>query len=191
MPYTISFEEARQIRAHRSAICSITYPQVTVVGSELGRPDDGTDPTGFFNCEFYVGLKPYNDKSWSARLASTPRNELIEDLEKKLDAYPGVIFNFTQPAEDAVDEALTGLKIRSGRENLRPRPRRPRKQSRRDQEHSRQNTRLHRTHRRARTRPAQSDRRCRPRQKSRATASTSPTSKPSCRPPSAARPPRR
>ena len=39
----------------------MSYPQVTVVGSELGRPDDGTDPTGFFNCEFYVGLKPYKD----------------------------------------------------------------------------------------------------------------------------------
>ena len=40
------------------------YPMVTDVGSELGRPDDGTDPTGFFNDEFYVGLKPYNDSSW-------------------------------------------------------------------------------------------------------------------------------
>ena len=37
---------------------------MTEVGSELGRPDDGTDPTGFFNDEFYVGLKPYNDASW-------------------------------------------------------------------------------------------------------------------------------
>ena len=87
----------------------IAYPQVTVVGSELGRPDDGTDPTGFFNCEFYVGLKPYDDKSWSSGSIHT-KAELTRDLEKKLSAYPGVIFNFTQPAEDAVDEALTGLK---------------------------------------------------------------------------------
>jgi heavy metal efflux system protein len=82
---------------------------VTVTGSELGRPDDGTDPTGFFNCEFYVGLKPYKDRSWSQTSVHT-KEELIQDLQKKLDAYPGVIFNFTQPAEDAVDEALTGLK---------------------------------------------------------------------------------
>jgi heavy metal efflux system protein len=81
---------------------------VTVTGSELGRPDDGTDPTGFFNCEFYVGLKPYKDRSWSQTVHT--KEELIQDLQKKLDAYPGVIFNFTQPAEDAVDEALTGLK---------------------------------------------------------------------------------
>jgi cobalt-zinc-cadmium resistance protein CzcA len=81
---------------------------VTVVGSELGRPDDGTDPTGFFNCEFYVGLKPYNDNSWHGKIHDKP--ELIEDLNKRLTTYPGIIFNYTQPAEDAVDEALTGLK---------------------------------------------------------------------------------
>ncbi len=87
----------------------MSYPQVTEVGSELGRPDDGTDPTGFFNCEFYVGLKPYNDNAWKQGPIRT-KADLIEDLQKKLDAYPGVIFNYTQPAEDAVDEALTGLK---------------------------------------------------------------------------------
>ena len=76
---------------------------------ELGRPDDGTDPTGFFNYEFYVGLKPYNDKTWQQGSIHN-KAELIEDLQKKLDAYPGVIFNYTQPAEDAVDEAHTGLK---------------------------------------------------------------------------------
>ena len=86
----------------------MSYPQVTVVGSELGRPDDGTDPTGFFNCEFYVGLKPYNDKAWSGEIST--KEELIESLNKKLTAFPGIIFNYTQPAEDAVDEALTGLK---------------------------------------------------------------------------------
>ena len=108
MPYTISFEEAQKFAPKVRALIN-QYPQVTVVGSELGRPDDGTDPTGFFNCEFYVGLKPYSDKSWKTGSIHT-KEELSKDLEKKLDAYPGVIFNFTQPAEDAVDEALTGLK---------------------------------------------------------------------------------
>jgi len=108
MPYTISFEEAAKF-APQVRDLLIKYPMVTVTGSELGRPDDGTDPTGFFNCEFYVGLKPYNDKSWSQSSIHT-KAQLIADLQNKLDAYPGVIFNFTQPAEDAVDEALTGLK---------------------------------------------------------------------------------
>ena len=65
MPYTISFEEASKFAPQVRNIL-MSYPMVTEVGSELGRPDDGTDPTGFFNCEFYVGLRPYKDKVWSA-----------------------------------------------------------------------------------------------------------------------------
>jgi heavy metal efflux system protein len=108
LPYTISFEEAAKFAPQIRSIL-MAYPQVTEVGSELARPDDGTDPTGFFNCEFYVGLRPYNDKTWGqGGIHNKP--ELIADLQKKVAGYPGVIFNFTQPAEDAVDEALTGLK---------------------------------------------------------------------------------
>src|ERR1700746_3530181 len=64
LPYTISYEEASKFAPQIRALIA-KYPQVTEVGSELGRPDDGTDPTGFFNCEFYVGLKPYKDPSWA------------------------------------------------------------------------------------------------------------------------------
>jgi len=108
LPYTISYEEASKFAPQIRALL-MKYPQVTDVGSELGRPDDGTDPTGFFNCEFYVGLRPYGDSSWKTG-AIRGKPELIQDLQKHLEAYPGVIFNYTQPAEDAVDEALTGLK---------------------------------------------------------------------------------
>ncbi len=108
LPYTISFEEAAKFAPEVRAIL-MTYPQVTEVGSELARPDDGTDPTGFFNCEFYVGLRPYNDKLWNQGSIHN-KADLIADVQKKIDGYPGIIFNFTQPAEDAVDEALTGLK---------------------------------------------------------------------------------
>ncbi len=108
MPYTISFEEAAAFSPKIRAIL-MQYPQATIIASELGRPDDGTDPTGFFNDEFYMGLKPYGDKSWKEGSIHT-KAELTADLDKKLSAYPGVIFNYTQPAEDAVDEALTGLK---------------------------------------------------------------------------------
>ncbi len=108
MPYTISYEEAAKIAPQIRTILA-KYPMVTEVGSELGRPDDGTDPTGFFNCEFYVGLKPYSDAVWKSGSIRT-KAELIEELQKQLAAFPGIIFNYTQPAEDAVDEALTGLK---------------------------------------------------------------------------------
>ena len=107
MPYTISFEEASKVAPQIRDIL-MSYPQVTVVGSELGRPDDGTDPTGFFNCEFYVGLKPYKDKAWTGDISE--KKQLIESINNKLTSFPGIIFNYTQPAEDAVDEALTGLK---------------------------------------------------------------------------------
>jgi cobalt-zinc-cadmium resistance protein CzcA len=108
MPYTISFEDAAKFAPQVRDLLS-KYPQVTVVGSELGRTDDGTDPTGFFNCEFYVGLKPYDDPSWKTGSIHS-KEELSREFDKQLASYPGVIFNFTQPAEDAVDEALTGLK---------------------------------------------------------------------------------
>jgi len=108
MPYTISYEEAAKFSPQVRNIL-MQYPMVTDVGSELGRPDDGTDPTGFFNDEFYVGLKPYGDASWKKSPIHN-KAELTADIQKHLAAFPGVIFNFTQPAEDAVDEALTGLK---------------------------------------------------------------------------------
>ena len=57
MPYTVSFDTASKFSPQVRDILP-KYPMVTDVGSELGRPDDGTDPTGFFNDEFYVGLKP-------------------------------------------------------------------------------------------------------------------------------------
>jgi cobalt-zinc-cadmium resistance protein CzcA len=108
MPYTVSFETSSKFSPQVREIL-MKYPMVTDVGSELGRPDDGTDPTGFYNDEFYVGLKPYGDAVWKTGSIHS-KAELQADIEKHLDTFPGVIFNFTQPAEDAVDEALTGLK---------------------------------------------------------------------------------
>jgi cobalt-zinc-cadmium resistance protein CzcA len=105
MPSTISFDESAKIAPQVREILH-SFPEVTTVGSELGRPDDGTDPTGFFNVEFYVGLKPYSQWTGSYRTKA----ELIESVNQKLQAFPGIIFNYTQPAEDAVDEAETGLK---------------------------------------------------------------------------------
>jgi cobalt-zinc-cadmium resistance protein CzcA len=105
MPYTISFAEAAKIAPQVRDILH-TFPDVTTVTSELGRPDDGTDATGFFNVEFYVGLKPYSE--WTGPYSG--KAGLIAAIDNKLKAFPGIIFNYTQPAEDAVDEAETGLK---------------------------------------------------------------------------------
>jgi cobalt-zinc-cadmium resistance protein CzcA len=106
-PYSISWEEASKLAPQIRNIL-MSFPQVTTVANELGRPDDGTDPTGFFNDEFYVGLKPYNDPAWHG--ATPIKATLVEAIKAKLASFPGIIFNYTQPAEDAVDEAETGLK---------------------------------------------------------------------------------
>jgi len=105
MPYTISFEESAKLAPQIRTILK-SFPMVTDVADEHGRPDDGTDPTGFFNVEFYVGLKPYGE--WTGPIRS--KAALIAAIDRRLETFPGVIFNYTQPAEDAVDEAETGLK---------------------------------------------------------------------------------
>jgi cobalt-zinc-cadmium resistance protein CzcA len=105
MPYTISFDESAKIAPKVRDVLR-SFPEVTTVASELGRPDDGTDPTGFFNVEFFVGLKPYSQWTGSNRNKAA----LTRAINEKLAAFPGINFNYTQPAEDAVDEAETGLK---------------------------------------------------------------------------------
>ena len=107
MPYTISFEEASKLAPQVRGIL-LGFPQVTTVANELGRDDEGTDPIGFYNDEYFVGLKPYDDPSWRGSIRT--KQQLIEAVDAKLGAFPGIIFNYTQPAEDAVDEAETGLK---------------------------------------------------------------------------------
>jgi heavy metal efflux system protein len=83
-----------------------THPEVVTVISQLGRPDDGTDVTGFFNLEIYAPLKPFDE--W--RRGYT-KDDLIDQLNKKLtETFPGVIFNFSQYILDNVEEATAGVK---------------------------------------------------------------------------------
>ncbi len=105
MPVDISFEEAAQIAAEIRLIFK-KIPEVVSVVSQLGRPDDGTDPTSFFNAEFLVTLKPR--KEWRAGLKS--KKELIEEIERELAGIPGVTFNFSQAIQDNVQEAMSGVK---------------------------------------------------------------------------------
>ena len=106
MPYTISYKKAAQISPEIRKVLR-AFPVVTTVTSELGRPDDGTDSTGFFNDEFFTGLKPYSE--WHGAYPS--KQALINAINTRLvQKFPGIQFNYTQPAEDAVDEAETGLK---------------------------------------------------------------------------------
>jgi len=104
MPVDISFDQAdRLTRDIRSMFQE--SPEVEKVVSQLGRPDDGTDPTSFFNGEFLANLKPASE--WRRGLS---KEGLIEEIEQRLKAIPGVIFNFSQVIQDNVEEAMSGVK---------------------------------------------------------------------------------
>ncbi len=105
MPVDISFEQADRLTTEIRGIFR-QNPEVTSVVSQLGRPDDGTDPTSFFNGEFLVNLKPR--KQWRPELTS--KESLIEDIETQLSKIPGVTFNFSQVIQDNVQEAMSGVK---------------------------------------------------------------------------------
>ncbi len=83
------------------------FPEVTQVISQTGRPDDGTDTTGFFNTEYFVDLKP--KKEWRPVFHEN-KDELIAAMDRELEKTPGVVWNFSQPISDNVEEAVSGVK---------------------------------------------------------------------------------
>jgi cobalt-zinc-cadmium resistance protein CzcA len=83
------------------------FPEVTQVVSQVGRPDDGTDTTGFFNTEYFVDLKPKDQ--WRPVFHQN-KDELIAAMDRELEKIPGVIWNFSQPIEDNMEEAVSGVK---------------------------------------------------------------------------------
>lgn len=105
MPVDISFEQASRLTSEMRNIFR-QFPEVTGIVSQLGRPDDGTDPTSFFNAEFLVNLKP--KKEW--RPETTTKEKLIGEIDAVLEKIPGVTFNFSQVIQDNVQEAMSGVK---------------------------------------------------------------------------------
>ena len=84
-----------------------SFPEVTTVVSQVGRPDDGTDATGFFNTEYFADLKPRDQ--WRAAFHGR-KDELIAALDRRLEQIPGALWNFSQPISDNVEEAVSGVK---------------------------------------------------------------------------------
>ena len=104
MPVDISFDQAARLTSEIRRLFRES-PEVTTIVSQLGRPDDGTDPTSFFNAEFLANLKP--QKEWRSGLS---KEELIGEIEGRLRNIPGIIFNFSQVIQDNVEEAMSGVK---------------------------------------------------------------------------------
>jgi cobalt-zinc-cadmium resistance protein CzcA len=105
MPPSISLEEGNDF-VNRMRLVIKNVPEVQTVVSQQGRPDDGTDATGFFNAEFFAPLRP--TKEWRNGMT---KDQLIEEVNETLEArFPGVNFNFSQYIQDNVEEAVSGVK---------------------------------------------------------------------------------
>jgi cobalt-zinc-cadmium resistance protein CzcA len=104
-PSTGPDEGIRVANQARIILCS--FPEVPQCTSQVGRPDDGTDTTGFFNTEFFVDLKQKED--WRPVFHEN-KDELIAAMQRELDKIPGVVWGFSQPIEDNMEEAVSGVK---------------------------------------------------------------------------------
>ena len=98
--------EGRAVADHARLVLA-SFPEVKQVISQVGRPDDGTDTTGFFNTEYFVDLKP--KANWRP-VFDENKDELIGAMNRELIKMPGVIWNFSQPISDNVEEAVSGVK---------------------------------------------------------------------------------
>jgi len=104
-PQSISLEDS-DVYVNRMRVLMSRYPEVQTVVSQHGRPDDGTDATGFFNAEFFVPLEPF--ETWPAGI---DKDKLTQDMMDALnEQFPGVDFNFSQYIQDNVEEAASGVK---------------------------------------------------------------------------------
>jgi heavy metal efflux system protein len=98
--------EGNKVMAQARVIFA-SFPEVKQVVSQVGRPDDGTDTTGFYNTEYFVDLWP-KDK-WRP-VFKEDKEALIDAMDKEVSKIPGVLWNFSQPISDNVEEAVSGVK---------------------------------------------------------------------------------
>jgi cobalt-zinc-cadmium resistance protein CzcA len=104
-PSTGPDEGIRVSNQARIILCS--FPEVPQCTSQTGRPDDGTDTTSFFNTEYFVDLKPKEE--WRP-IFHENKDELIAAMNRELNKIPGVVWGFSQPIEDNMEEAVSGVK---------------------------------------------------------------------------------
>jgi cobalt-zinc-cadmium resistance protein CzcA len=104
-PSTGPTESARVAERAREILAS--FPEVPQVVDQIGRPDDGTDTTGFFNTEYFVDLLP--KEKWRPVFHQN-KERLIAAMNRELEKIPGVIWNFSQPISDNLEEAVSGVK---------------------------------------------------------------------------------
>jgi heavy metal efflux system protein len=104
LPYSVSLKKSSEV-ADQIRSMVMDFPEVKHVVSQTGRPDDGTDVTGFYNNEFDVILYPEGE--WKRKIS---KEDLIDEMQKKISVIPGIDLNFSQPISDNVEEAVSGVK---------------------------------------------------------------------------------
>ena len=104
LPNSINLDESVRLTKEMKAKIR-TFDEIRFVLTQTGRPNDGTDATGFFNIEFHIELKP--EKEWKRRIK---KDALIAELQQTLDVYPGIDFGFSQPIQDNIEEYVAGVK---------------------------------------------------------------------------------
>jgi cobalt-zinc-cadmium resistance protein CzcA len=105
LPNSINLDESSRLTKEMKGLMVESCPEIDFIMTQTGRPNDGTDPTGFFNIEFNVQLK--DESEWERGL---DKEGIIQDLRTKLSQYPGINFGFSQPIQDNVEEYVAGVK---------------------------------------------------------------------------------
>ncbi len=105
LPNSVNLEESTKLTKEMKNLLREKTPEIDFVLTQTGRPNDGTDPTGFFNIEFNVQLKP--EKEWQRGLS---KDEIVQQMRELLQQYPGIDFGFSQPIQDNVEEYVAGVK---------------------------------------------------------------------------------
>ena len=103
-PLSVSLEDSRDL-ANKMRKIIRHFPEVKQVMSQTGRPNDGTDATGFYNIEFHVDIYPKDQ--WASHIS---KEALVDEMKNKLSVFPGTDLNFSQPIMDNVEEAVSGVK---------------------------------------------------------------------------------
>src|SRR5690606_8454549 len=105
LPNSINLKESTRLTKDMKTLLLKDTEEIEFILTQTGRPNDGTDPTGFFNIEFNIQLKDESD--WTRSIS---KDEIIQDMRNKLANYPGITFGFSQPIQDNVEEYVAGVK---------------------------------------------------------------------------------
>ncbi len=105
LPNSINLKESTRLTREMKELLVDNCEEIDFILTQTGRPNDGTDPTGFFNIEFHVELK--GEKEWKRKVS---KDDIIQELRTMLEQYPGISFGFSQPIQDNVEEYVAGVK---------------------------------------------------------------------------------